>query len=225
MQAKQVKQSKSSAKTEERVREVALRLFAQKGFQATSIRDIAAETGLSISTLYYYVENKEELLFDIIREILEGLLRSAQAILQTAEPPEKKLALLVLLHVWVHARLPLEARIARHQFSALGGEALEQVYELRDRYEACWREVGTEGKTAGVFQVEDVKLATIALIEMCSGISEWYRADGPLSLNQLCLMHANWALGLLRAACQDKPLRALDLELPEPEKLYLKTEE
>src|SRR5947209_19179183 len=95
MQQRQVKQIRSS-KNEERLREGALLLFAQEGFQATSIRDIAAATDLSISTLYYYVEKKEELLYDIVRDILESLLRSALAIQQTSEPPEKKLALLVL---------------------------------------------------------------------------------------------------------------------------------
>src|SRR5947208_7796949 len=88
--------------TEERIREVALRLFARQGFQATGIREIASEVGLTVSALYYYVGTKEELLLDILRDTAESVLPSALQIAASTEPPEKKLALLVLLHVWFH---------------------------------------------------------------------------------------------------------------------------
>src|SRR5579863_2874732 len=63
--------------TEERIRTAALRLFSQKGFQATSTRELAAEAGLTVAGLYYYVGTKEALLFDITRDANEALLHSA----------------------------------------------------------------------------------------------------------------------------------------------------
>lgn len=75
--------------------------------------------------------------------------------------------------------------------------------------------------TQGIFEAQDAKLAAIALIEMGRGISHWYRPDGPLSLTQLAYMHVDWALALVRATRDGKPIRVGDLELGEPWKLYL----
>src|SRR5260370_38868255 len=85
--------------TGERIRYAALRLFAQQGFQATGIREIASEVGLTVSALYYYVGTKEELLRDILRDTASSMLTSALQIEEASGLPEQKLALLVLLHV------------------------------------------------------------------------------------------------------------------------------
>jgi AcrR family transcriptional regulator len=207
--------------TEGRIRNVALRLFARQGFQATGIREIASEAGLTVSALYYYVGTKEELLLDILRNTAESLLPAALRIGAENESPEKKLALLVLLHVWFHGEHPEQTQVANTELRSLSGEARQQVLVLRDRYAAVWRRVVTEGIVTGVFQVQDAKLAAIALIEMCSGVSYWYRPHGDLTLAQICYMHADWALGLVRAMRNGKPVRAVDLDLVNPEELYL----
>jgi hypothetical protein len=73
----------------------------------------------------------------------------------------------------------------------------------------------------GIFQVQNAKLAAIALIEMCNGVSYWYRPQGELTLTQVCYMHADWALGLVRAVRDGKPVRMADLNLVDPKELYL----
>jgi AcrR family transcriptional regulator len=207
--------------TEARIRDVALRLFARQGFQATGIREIASEAGLTVSALYYYVGTKEELLLDILRDTAESLLPLALRIGAGTEPPEQKLALLVLLHVWFHGEHPQQTQVANTELRSLSGEARQQVLELRDRYDALWREVVTQGDATGVFQVQNAKLAAIALIEMCNGVSYWYRPHGDLTLAQICYMHADWALGLVRAMRDERPVRAADLDLVDPKELYL----
>src|SRR5438094_8541750 len=88
--------------TEERIRAAALRLFGQKGFQATTTRELAAEAGLTVAGLYYYVGTKEELLLDIMLDANGALLHAARRIGASSEAPERKLALLVQLHLWLH---------------------------------------------------------------------------------------------------------------------------
>src|SRR6266567_4590687 len=160
--------------TEERIREVALRLFAQKGFPATSIRDIASEAGLAVSALYYYVGTKEELLLRIIQETIETLLRSARPIEEMEAPPEQKLALMVLLHVWFHGAHSQETQVVNIEYRSLTGEAQQEVLALRDSYESIWRRIVVQGSAEGVFQVSMPKLAAITLIEMGRGIAHWY---------------------------------------------------
>lgn len=207
--------------TGERIREAALRLFAQQGFQATGIREIASEVGLTVSALYYYVGTKEELLRDILRDTASSMLTSALQIEEASGLPEQKLALLVLLHVWFSGEHAQQMQVANTEFRSLSGEARQQVLELRDRYDAVWREVVTQGKAMRMFQVQNAKLAAIAIIEMCNGVSYWFRSDGDLTLTQVCYMHADWALGLVRAMRDGKPVRAADLDLVEPKELYL----
>lgn len=207
--------------TEGRIREVALRLFGQKGFQTTSTREIAAEAGLTVAGLYYYVGTKEELLLNIVLDTSETLLHSALRIGAGGESPEQKLALLVLLHVWFHGAHALEASVINSELRSLNGEAHRRALDVRDRYEAVWREVIARGNSAGIFEVQDVKLGAIALIEMGRGVAHWYRAQGDLTLTDICYMHADWALGLLRASRQGQPVRVTDLERVDPQKLYL----
>lgn len=210
------RQKRFTNPTEERIREVAIRLFAQKGFQGTSIRDIAGETGLTSSALYYYMGTKEALLLQIMREVTAPLFEAAQKIVASRITPEEKLASLVLLHVWVHGTYPLSTQIAHAEIQHLTGEARQEMLDLRDRYEMLWRGVLRRGNDEGVFQIHKSRLAAIALIEMCSGITRWYRADGELTLHQLCQIHADWALGLVRATRDGSPVRAADLELIDP---------
>jgi AcrR family transcriptional regulator len=207
--------------TEERIRNEALRLFAQKGFQATGIREIAAEAGLTISALYYYVGTKEELLLDILRDTATSMLASALPIGKAAESPEQKLALLVLLHVWFSGEHAQQMQVANTELRSLSGEARQLVLDLRDRYEAVWRVVIEQGNAMGIFQVENARLAAIAVIEMCNGVSYWFRSHGALTLTQVCYMHADWALGLVRAVRAGKPVRVTDLNLVDPKDLYL----
>jgi AcrR family transcriptional regulator len=207
--------------TEERIRNVALRLFAQQGFQATGIREIASEAGLTVSALYYYVGTKEELLLDILRDTATSMLTSALRIGAATESPEQKLALLTLLHVWFNGEHAQQMQVANTELRSLSGEARQLVLDLRDRYDAVWREVITQGSVKGIFQVQNAKLAAIALIEMCNGVSYWYRPHGDLTLTEICYMHADWALGLVRAMRDAKPVRAANLDLVEPKELYL----
>jgi AcrR family transcriptional regulator len=214
-------QRRSLNGTEERIRNTALRLFAEKGFQATGIREIAAEVGLTISALYYYVGTKEELLLDILRDTATSMLVSALPIAESTRTPEEKLALLVLLHVWFSGEYAQQMLVANTELRSLGDEARQLVLDLRDRYEAIWREVIEQGNAQGIFQVENAKLAAIAVIEMCNGVSYWFRDHGPLTLTQICYMHADWALGLVRAVRNGKPVRVADLSLVDPKELYL----
>ena len=215
------KQRRGVNGTEERIREVALRLFARQGFQATGIREIAAEAGFTVSALYYYVGTKEELLLDILLNTATSMVTSALRIGASTKLPEKKLASLVLLHVWYNGEHAQQMQVANTELRSLGGEARQKVLDLRDRYDAIWREIITQGNKTGIFQVQNVKLAGIALIEMCNGVSNWYRPQGELTLKQVCDMHADWALGLVRAMRDGKPVRAADMDLVDPKELYL----
>lgn len=201
----------TAAATSRRVQAAAVRLFARKGFAATGLRELAAEAQLTPAALYHYMDSKEDLLLDIMRATIEPLRAAAEDLLDEIAEPERRLAALVELHVWVHGGQPLQTLVSDTELRALEGERRQVAIELRDRYEDVWRTVVKDGCDAGRFDVADPRLAAIGLIELCTGVSHWYTPAGERRLTELCALHADWALGLVRARA-----RRADLTLPPP---------
>jgi AcrR family transcriptional regulator len=206
----------SAAVTRPRLLAAAVRLFAQKGFAATGIRELAAEAGITGAALYHYVGTKDDLLVEIMRSTTEPLFEAAEAAVAEYEAPEAQLASVVELHVWMHGARPLATLVADTELRALAGERRTEIVALRDRYQALWRQVLEGGVSAGRFDVADVPVTTIALIELCTGVAHWYRPSGRMQLVELCATHADLALGTARAHRGRRAVRRADLELPAP---------
>jgi AcrR family transcriptional regulator len=206
--------------TETKVREAALRLFASKGFEATGIRDIAAESGVSSAALYHYMGTKDDLLVRIMSEGQLHLLSASQEMIAQTDAPEAQLAALVQLHVWAHGIRQLAARVADTEVRSLSGEKRAEILELRDRYQSLWTDAIASGIAERVFIVEEPKLMTLALLEMCTGVSHWYSPDGPLPLNDICRNFANLALLMVRATRSNLAVTVDSLDLPDPSIYY-----
>ena len=199
-----------------RIRDACVRLFAQKGFQGTGIREIAAEAGVTTAALYHYVDTKEELLLEIMIGVLDPLTAAARRIVTDVDRSEARLGALVEHHVWFHAVHQLASVVTDTEIRSLSGDARTEVIARRDIYEAIWRNVVVEGATEDTFRVDDPRIATTALLQMCTGIAHWYMPTGPLTLTRLCRMHADLALSMVRAARDGVPIRVDALELPSP---------
>lgn len=183
--------------TEERVREAAVRLFAERGFHGTGIRDLAQAAGLSSATLYHYMGTKEDLLVEIMRTSLTELIGKAEQI--TGDETDR-LVSLVKMHVRAHAEKPRETAVVDGEMRALTGERREEIVALRDRYERFWQDAIDDGVKARKLKVADPSVARLALLEMCSGVSRWYSPAGPVNLSDLTIQYGAMALGMLGAA-------------------------
>lgn len=184
--------------TESRVRGAAIELFAERGFHAIGIRDLAERAGLSSATLYHYMGTKEELLASIMRDSLQRLATAGDRLTATGSPRERITAL-VHLHVLTHAERRLETRVVDDEMRALSEGPRAEIIALRDRYEHHWRAAIEAGVADGTFHVAQPRLARLALLEMCSGIARWYEPNGPIGLDDLATHHAAMALALLGA--------------------------
>lgn len=207
--------------TGEKIIQASLRLFAKKGFEATSIRDIAHEANVNSSTLYYYINNKEDFLTSIMKSGLERLTFYGEDIIASLKSPEERIASLVQLHVMAHGVNRLSALVTDTEFRALHGNNKEMVRELRKKYEKLWREVIKEGINKGVFlNVKDEKITTFAILEMCTGVVHWYVPNGRLSLLEISRNFADMVLNLLGAEINGKKIQVNNLSLPDPTKYY-----
>lgn len=176
-----------------RIRAVAERLFARHGYAAVSMRQIAAEVGVQAGALYLYTPDKQSLLADMMREHLEGLL-AALADLHAPPDPAEALAQFARFHVDYHILRPDAVFIAYMELRNLEPAHFAQVEALRRRYEDALEAILQRGRDMGVFSLPDTKLATLALIAMLTGVTNWYREGGRLGRAEVLGIYADMAL-------------------------------
>jgi AcrR family transcriptional regulator len=184
----------STDRSYDRIRSAAVRLFAERGYVATGIRDIARESGLSLSTLYHHVTNKEELLVSIMVQGFETLIADAEVALADEAGPEDKLRALVRNHVLAETERRQTSMVVTAEFRFLSPEARAQVLPVRNAYGDLWRQVIEEGVRTGAFDVADTRLTRLALLHMCGAPEDWYRPDGPSTPGQIADVFAALAL-------------------------------
>ncbi|WP_193081595.1 TetR/AcrR family transcriptional regulator [Brevibacterium aurantiacum] len=172
-----------SKKTE--VLQAAVRLFAEKGFAATGIRELGSAAGLNSATLYHYAGGKNELLSSIMRECLEALLAAGRDAVGESSDPVDQLARLVAAHVGFSAENPLTGRVTDQEMRALDADSYSELVALRDDYESMFSTVINRGIHTGAFEVFDPHLLRLALLEMLNGVAHWYRPNGRLSCREV----------------------------------------
>ena len=213
--------SNGAQPTRERVARAALQLFAEKGFHGTGIRDLAQAAGLTTSTLYHYMETKDDLLVEIMIGTIAPLSAAAARIEADQSDPAARLCALVEHHVWAHASDRLATLVTDTEIRALSGERLSRVLSIRDAYEEHWRKAVADGATARRFEADFPEIAARALLQMATGVSHWFSASGRLKLDDLCREYADAALALVRAQREDGgPLRRADLDVPSPPRYF-----
>lgn len=198
----------------DKLRRVAVELFAKKGFAATGIREIAHAAGITASLLYHYWPTKEDLLVDIMKSALTASITAAEDALSRAEGPASQLAALIGTHTAAQALNAHEALVVDTELRALVGPPYREVVALRRKYEDLWRDVIEEGCAGGVFSVNDRRIARLGLLEMCNGVAWWYSPGGALTIEAVARSMADLGLSAVRAQQEGRAISLDDLETP-----------
>jgi AcrR family transcriptional regulator len=164
----------------DQILEAAARLFSERGYHATSMRDIGEATGMLAGSLYAHIDGKEDLLFGIVQQAAEAFLGGLEVVQGSDAPPEEKLRLAMRAHVEVVAGDPEAARVFHHEWRALTGRRRTEVRRLRRRYEAMWDAI-----VRGLPGAADPKLARLLVLSAANWTYTWYRPDGPMSPRQV----------------------------------------
>jgi len=175
----------NGARTAEAIRQAGVKLIYRHGYEAMSLRQLAAEVGLQSGSLYKYFENKQNLLFDIVRDHMEDLLGKAEADLAGITDPMARLKAFAAFHLRYHMTRMAHVFIANMEIRSLENEHRAVVMGLRRRYEGLLEDILRQGAQDGVFHVGEPKVATYAIISMLTGICMWYRPGGRLSQDEL----------------------------------------
>ena len=162
------------------IRKAALRLFARHGYGAVSMRQIAAEVGVQAGALYLYTSDKQSLLYELMRTHMDELL-AAWAEEPKGEEAPAQLAAFARFHIRFHLERPEAVFLAYMELRALSGENFARIEALRQQYEAELAGILRTGQQAGQFQIADLRLTTMSIIAMLTGVNTWYREGGRLS--------------------------------------------
>lgn len=176
-----------------RIREEALKLFAQQGFAAVSMRKIASAVGVQAGALYLYTPDKQTLLFDLMQSHMQELL-AAFEILDAVPTTCARLEQFARFHIGFHMDRPDAVFVAYMELRNLESVNFRTIEELRRQYESLLEDIIKAGQSEGVFDVPDSKLATMALIAMLTGVNTWYREGGRMSRNEVEDVYAQMAL-------------------------------
>jgi AcrR family transcriptional regulator len=165
------------------------RIFAEKGYHSTSMRDISRETGVSLAGLYYYCKSKEELLFLIQDNCFGRVLERLEERLRETAAPVEKMRVVIENHLSFFAANMAEMKVLSHEAEELSGEMYNQVSGKKQQYTRLVRnilaEVRQEQQPEGGRQQIDLTVATYALFGMMNWIYNWYDPRGTLSVNEL----------------------------------------
>lgn len=179
-----------SETTGPRVQEAALRLFAQHGFAAVSMRQIAAEVGVQAGALYNYTPDKQSLLFDLMCGHMDALL-AERAARGAGGDALARLEEFTRFHIRFHLARPDAVFVSYMELRNLSPGNFEVIEGLRRTYEDELEGILRDGMAAGLFDVADTKVATLAVIAMLTGVTTWYREAGRLSVTEVETIYWN----------------------------------
>jgi AcrR family transcriptional regulator len=157
------------------------RLFAERGYHGTSMRDLGRELGLLGSSLYAHVESKQDLLVEVVEEGARLFEESAQTALAEDGTSSERLRSLIAGHVGVMLDNPDVVRTFLNEARMLDEEHRARVIAARDSYEKAFREAIAEGVAGGEFRKDvDPKITSIFILSILNAVERWYRPSGPL---------------------------------------------
>lgn len=157
-----------------RLFEAAADAFADKGFHATTTRDIASRAGLSPAGVYVHFASKEDLLFQLSRTGHVAARDALASAAGEAGSPTEALAEVISVFARWHAEQHQIARIVQYEFRHLSPEHQREVLTLRREIDAVVERIIAAGVESGEFDVEDVRATALAALSLVVDVARWY---------------------------------------------------
>ena len=173
------------SKRKEQIVEIAQNLFREKGFPASSMRDIAKEVGVEPASLYSHFKSKDDILKYICFKIADDFFEAQEPILHSVSNPVEKLKRLVAEHIRVVINNLDAATVFFIEWSYLKEPYLSEFISMREKYERGFRDVIQAGITSGDFRMMDVNFTVRLLFSIMNGVHEWYKTSGKVSPDEV----------------------------------------
>lgn len=198
--------------TQAAIRDAAANLIARYGYEAVSMRQLAAEVGVQAAALYRYFPTKEDLLFTLMREHMQGLSQAWEAAKPVNASPAQRLSAYVENHIAFHIERRHATHVSNMELRSLSPERLTQILRMRTAYEKELRAILRDGAEADVFSIDDTGLTAMALIQMMTGVIVWFRPGERLSIAEVTATYLSMTMRLVGAASATAPRVFLDAQ-------------
>ena len=183
----------------EAIRDAALTLFADRGFRATTMKDIARAVGVRAPSLYTHVRSKDALLTEIMVTTMDDLIKGFHLAVATTRDPVEQLRHATEAHVRYHTRHRREAFVGNREIPSLKPGARRIILDKRREYSILFRDLIDRGSKEGIFLRSSPRLVAYAILDMGIGVAAWFRPDGPYTVEELVQSYGEFAL---RLACR-----------------------
>lgn len=160
---------------------IASRLFVRKGYNATSMRDLAREVGVEPASIYSHYRSKEEILKIICDRIADEFFEAQEKKINSDETPVVKLRQAIIAHISVIANNMGFASVFFKEWKFFTEPNYTSFAAKRSIYESIFRKIIQEGIEKAYFEEVDVNFIIKLLFSMMNDTSEWYSKDGALS--------------------------------------------
>ena len=194
-------------KTEVAIRDAAVNLIARHGYEAVSMRQLAAEVGVQAAALYRYFDTKEDLLFALMEGHMRELAESWSAARPASPDPAVRLAAFVDHHIRFHVARRHATHVSNMELRSLSKRNLTAILKLRSAYEKELRTILREGADSGAFTIGDTALTAMAIIQMITGVIVWFRPGERLSVEDVARTYLTMTMRLVG--------RREDIDVPE----------
>jgi AcrR family transcriptional regulator len=163
-------------------------LIARKGFEATSMRDLAKAIDASLAGLYHYFSSKEDLLFQLQYRTFGSLLEQQQAVAAEPGTPEERFARLITGHLQFYSRHRNELKACTFELESLTGKPYETVEAIRRRYYRLMTSVVADvigGPSSNGKETRKSRHATLFIFGMLNWIFMWYEPSRHGTVEQI----------------------------------------
>ena len=186
---------RDGAKTRADIREAAAEMFYRHGYEATSLRAVAAEVGIKVGSLYNHMGGKEELLLDIMASVMDTLTPLVESAAANAGPdPIARLQAAIDAHIRFHAQYARETFIGNSELRSLKPDQRKLITKRRRDYEKLLQDLVEAAAASRGVELLDARLQTYAVLALGMHVASWFRADSDMSLNQVVTVYTEVSL-------------------------------
>lgn len=166
--------------------EVATQVFYEKGYDGASLQDIADRLGMLKGSLYYYIQSKEDLLFDVISSVHRDGLAVIRARADTPGTPLDKLRSVIVGHVEHTCRNLVPTAVFLHELAALSPQRRQEVLGSEHAYQGVFRDLIERAQRDGTVRADlDPRLAALSILGSANWVYRWFRPGGEFTPEQI----------------------------------------
>lgn len=159
----------------ERLLAAAVEAFGERGYHATTTRQIAERAGMSPAGMYIHFDSKQDILYQVSRRGHAAVLGVVEDALAADAPPEEQVRRFVeaftAWHAWNHS----SARIQQYELHALAREHFAEIRSVRSRFGHMLKQELRRGVQSGTFTINDLDITALAILSLGIDVARWYR--------------------------------------------------